>query len=76
MAVYTKMVTPIRKSDKYKYVVLYSVNGVERWKAYVPGYKERPRWQKFFDTEREAAIGVDKHLIRFGKEPVNILKRK
>ncbi len=28
------------------------------------------------DTEREAAIDVDKHLIILGLEPVNILKRK
>ncbi len=28
-----------------------------------------------FDTEREAALKVDKVLISKGKEPVNILKR-
>jgi len=28
-----------------------------------------------FDTEREAALAVDKFLIRQGEEPVNILKR-
>jgi hypothetical protein len=29
-----------------------------------------------FDTERLAAIAVDKLLISKGKEPINILKRK
>ena len=29
-----------------------------------------------FDTEREAAIAVDKYFINKGKEPKNILKRK
>ena len=29
-----------------------------------------------YKTEKEAAIAVDKYLIRKGKEPVNVLKRK
>ena len=29
-----------------------------------------------FKTEREAALFVDKALISFNKEPINILKRK
>jgi hypothetical protein len=29
-----------------------------------------------FSTEREAALAADKLLIKKGKEPVNILKRK
>jgi hypothetical protein len=32
--------------------------------------------KKMFDTEREAALFVDKKLIEKGKEPVNILVRK
>ncbi len=31
---------------------------------------------KRFETEREAALFVDKALISFNKEPINILKRK
>ena len=33
-------------------------------------------WVAYFETEREAAIAVDKKLIEIGEEPVNILKRK
>lgn len=31
---------------------------------------------KSFKTERDAALFVDKALISFNKEPINILKRK
>jgi len=31
---------------------------------------------KYFETEKEAALAVDKGYINIGKEPVNILKRK
>ena len=31
---------------------------------------------KFFETEREAAVFVDKKLIERGFPPVNVLKRK
>ena len=31
---------------------------------------------KVFETEREAALYVDKNLIEKGKKPVNILKPK
>lgn len=44
---------------------------VLRWKASVPRIKAFC----YFDTEREAAIYVDKKLILAGKEPINILKR-
>jgi hypothetical protein len=32
--------------------------------------------RKTYNTEREAAIAVDKYLISKGKEPLNILVRK
>jgi hypothetical protein len=32
--------------------------------------------KKMFDTERDAALAVDRFLIGKGKEPVNILKRR
>jgi hypothetical protein len=32
--------------------------------------------RKRFETEREAAIAVDKQLIAMGEEPRNILKKK
>jgi hypothetical protein len=31
---------------------------------------------KRYDTEKEAAIAADMQLIKQGREPVNILKRK
>jgi hypothetical protein len=49
--------------------------------AYVPcpkgtGVYAYLRLTRPFDTEKLAAIFVDKYLIGRGKEPVNILKRK
>ena len=37
---------------------------------------EGKRKRKTFDNIRSAALFIDKALISFGKEPVNILKRK
>jgi len=57
--------------SKYKYVSLeWDSNGKERWIMSIYGNR------KPFDTERQAAIAVDKKLIEKGKEPVNILVRK
>lgn len=59
-------------SSQYKYVSKLLVRGKKiRWQAHVRSSKA-----KSFDTERQAAIHVDKELIRLGREPVNILKRK
>lgn len=61
----------IRKSDKYKYVALFETKeGLERWGVQMMGNT------KYYDSEREAALSVDKVLINKGKEPVNILVRK
>lgn len=57
--------------SKYKYVVLeWDSTEKERWIMSIYGNR------KPFDTERQAAIAVDKKLIERGKEPVNILVRK
>jgi len=57
--------------SKYKYVVLeWDSNGNEKWIANIFGNR------KPYNTEREAAISIDKQLINKGKEPVNILVRK
>ena len=61
----------IRKSSKYKYVALFKTKeGVDRWVATIMGNT------KSYDTEKEAALSVDKKLINKGKDPVNILIRK
>jgi len=58
----------IRKSDKYKYVFLYETKDKkQRWGAMI--YSNGV----YFDTEREAAISIDKKLISKGKKPINIL---
>lgn len=33
-------------------------------------------YDSYYATEKEAALAIDKILIRHGKEPVNILKAK
>lgn len=60
----------IENSNSYKYVQKYR-NGCEiKWLGKVLNRG------KTFETEREAALYVDKALISQGKEPVNILVRK
>lgn len=61
----------VGESKKYKHVRIVSDSTMREF------------WQtncmnelKEFMTEREAAIEVDKILIKSGKEPVNILKAK
>jgi hypothetical protein len=63
-------------SKKYRYVDKYVFKGDEsivKWKAkmQVDGHKTG----RNYDSEREAALAIDKFLIGHGKEPVNILKR-
>lgn len=54
----------------YKYVLqIMKTNGKYAYQMSVCGIC------KVFNTEREAALNVDKVLILRGKEPVNILKR-
>ncbi|QQV91496.1 hypothetical protein M1M25_gp061 [Tenacibaculum phage Gundel_1] len=57
----------IEKSKKYKYV--YKV--MDQHGNYFWAGKGKMK-----DTEREAALYVDKQLLEKGKEPVNILIRK
>jgi hypothetical protein len=58
---------------KYKYVYSYKMpDGYIKYQSYISKYG----WSKYHETERQAAIAVDKYLIFKGKEPVNILVRK
>jgi hypothetical protein len=57
--------------SKYRYVKKLMVNDKVYWILSLTGVS-----QKCYETEREAALVVDKYLINKGKEPVNILKRK
>jgi hypothetical protein len=59
------------RSKLYKYVSYdFDRNGLRVWKARVLSRETH------HDTEREAAVAADKLLLSFGKEPVNILKKK
>lgn len=60
--------------SKYKYVTEQLIDGKTMWRGMF--YKNGSRNGKSFETEREAAIYVDKKLLEQGKEPVNILVRK
>lgn len=57
--------------SKYKYVQNLKQDGKDVWCINMTGISKAK-----FDTERQAAIAVDKLLIKKGKEPVNILVRK
>lgn len=64
--------------SKYKYVYWNESYKAKRygkqWQAY---YKNEGRnFTRYFKTDREAAIAIDKYFLSIGKEPVNILKRK
>ena len=56
-------------SDKYKGVGLYVKGLKEQWKGSPPKSDKF----KYFDTEKKAALYVDKCLIESGKAPINIL---
>jgi len=60
----------IENSKTYKYVQKYKEGDKIKWLGKVL------RIGKTFETEREAALYVDKVLLNKGKEPVNILVRK
>ena len=60
------------KKSTYKYVYLYKHDGLLKWWAIIP----RERFNKPFDTEREAAIAIDIKMVSIGRNPVNILKPK
>ena len=68
------------KSEKYKGVHFIESNHPEfqrfkkKWRAILT-IKGR-KWGCSYLTEREAAVGYDMRLIRYGLEPVNILIRK
>lgn len=60
--------------SKYAGVIHCRLNGYEGWTA--SKRHNGVRRQKWFSTEREAAIFYDKLCIEFGLPPVNILKPK
>ena len=55
----------------YKYVICEHKGGQIWWKINYPNHS-----QNRYKTEVEAAKAVDVILIKLGKEPLNILKRK
>lgn len=57
------------KTSQYMYVCFSTRDNI--WFAQ---YKNK--FRKRYDTEREAALGVDKFLLTIGEQPVNILKPK
>ena len=59
------------RKSQYKCVQILEANDKTYYVVNIKGYGRNS-----FETEREAAIAVDKIKIKQGKEPVNILKRK
>ena len=58
--------------SKYKYVQqIAPTTDKNYWMITLPNV-----CRKTYDTEREAAIAVDKYLIGKGKDPINVLVRK
>lgn len=57
--------------SKYKYVQNLKANGKDYWTHSLPNVTRVK-----YDSEREAALAVDKYLISKGKNPINILVRK
>lgn len=58
--------------SEFKYVRPVIYYGKQKYKTDLAKFN----YFKFFDTEREAAIAVDKCLLLNFQEPVNILKKK
>lgn len=70
----------IQLHETYRFVQI--IENIKTHKIFYRGQlriKVGPRYKNchhIFKTAREAAIYVDKFLISYGKEPVNILKKK
>ena len=64
--------------SKYKYVIKVNRdrNGrkVDIWRAFISNYRSGKHWSMDCDTEKQAAIEVDKAFIRIGKDPVNTIR--
>ena len=61
------------QKGKYKYVYSYKLpNGDIVHQSFIPKYK----WSTYHESEKKAAIEVDKFLIGKGKDPINVLVRK
>lgn len=60
--------------SRYKYVTVLKTKKGLKYKGVFFTNDGRSN-SKIKDTEREAAIYVDKQLIKQGKKPVNILKK-
>lgn len=71
MALISKDFKRIGKSKLYKYVQEVQFGTNKLWRAELPQYN----FVKVCDTERAAALAVDKKLIELKKEPINILRR-
>jgi hypothetical protein len=58
---------------QYKYVYSYKMTtGEVVYQSYITKYK----WSCYHETERAAAIAVDKKLLFNGEDPINILVRR
>lgn len=57
---------------EYEYVRIVSFDGEKTYRAEIPIIK----LCKSFANARDAALCVDKALLKAGKQPVNILKKK
>ena len=65
---------PASDAVKWMYQIFHLVNGKER--RGVKRCIKTASCKAAYETEREAAKAADMALIRLGREPVNILKRK
>jgi len=65
----------IKKGSIYKYVHVYELkNGIRKYHILI--HTDEGHIYKTYNTEREAAIAVDKYFISIGKDPIHILKPK
>ena len=70
-----KVIKYLGKSTKYKHVYIYQTRSGKSYKGMLYGARYNQTFGKYFKTEREAALYIDKQLIERNKEPVNILIR-
>lgn len=69
------------KKSAYKYVSfvkkgkLRSGKYEEKWLAKIYSKSRNLSYSSYFDTERDAAVAVDRYLILKGLDPLNILKK-
>ena len=61
----------IKEGSTFKHVGVYEFKGMRYYRATIGRYQ----WHCIYETERQAAVAVDRKLLEKGEQSVNVLIR-